>query len=552
MLHVNVKYDHKLSDVSFSTHEVYKLLSRVDVNKAYGADNLSPHILKQCASQLSPSLAILFTLSMKTGKVPSQWKASNVVPIHKKGDKSVIENYRPVSLLSCVSKIMERCIFNHIYPIVEPSLTKAQHGFMKNKSCTTQLLDMYHMIGNVLDASGQVDIIYLDFSKAFDSVNHKLLLHKLQSFGLNGNLLSWFNSYLTDRIQRVVLEGHTSEWLPVLSGVPQGSILGPLLFILFINDMPSSCFSSKTGLFADDAKVFKKIANNLDCILLQADLDRLYEWSVTWKMNFNHSKCKILTVSRRKAPVCYKYMLNGNILEHVTSFKDLGVLVSSDLSWKGHINNIVSKCNRVNGMIKRVVGYHAPENVTLNLYKSLTRSIVEYSAPVWSPQNANELIQLESVQRQMTRFITKFDGRSYQDRCIDLNLLPLCYRREISDLVFFYKCLHDKTQLHIENYIQTFDVNTSLRSSDCGLLLKPLLTKTETFKKSFFNRIVSEWNSLPIHIRESASVDSLKHKLTLHYKIKLQESFNVNSMCTWTSTCRCQPCVCNRMKIMFL
>ena len=160
-----------------------------------------------------------------------------------------------------------------MYPIVEPSISKVRHGFMRNKSCTTQLLDMYHTIGSVLDASGQTDIIYLDFSKASDSVNHKLLFHKLQFFGINGYILSWFNSYLTNRIQRVVLEGHASDWLPVLSGVPQGSILGPLLFILFINDMPLSCFSSKTGLFADDAKIYMEIKNNLDCTLLQADLD---------------------------------------------------------------------------------------------------------------------------------------------------------------------------------------------------------------------------------------------------------------------------------------
>ena len=173
-------------------------------------------------------------------------------------------------------------------------------------------------------------------------------------------------------------------------------------------------------------------------------------------------------------------------------------------------------------MIKRVVGYHAPNNVTFNLYKSLTRSIVEYSAPVWSPQNVNELIRLESVQRAMTRFVTKFDGRRYQDRCIDLNLLPLCFRREISDLVFFYKCLHDKIKIPIENYTQFID-NTSRRSGNCGLLLKPLLIKTVTFKKSFFHRIVSEWNSLPIQMRDSTSVNSFKHQLMLHYKLKLQQ-----------------------------
>ena len=163
--------------------------------------------------------------------------------------------------------------------------------------------------------------------------------------------------------------------------------------------MPLSCILSKTGLFADDAKVYKTIEDILACTLLQADLNRLYEWSVTWKMNFNHSKCKILTVSRRKAPVDFNYMLNGNNIEQVTSFKDLGVLVSSDLNWKAHIHNVVSKCNRVNGMIKRVVGYHAPNNVALNLYTSLTRSIAEYSTPVLSPQHSNELTQLESIKR---------------------------------------------------------------------------------------------------------------------------------------------------------
>ena len=151
----------------------------------------------------------------------------------------------------------------------------------------------------------------------------------------------------------------------------------------------------------------------------------------------------------------------------------------------------------------------------------------------------------------MTRFVTRFDSRSYQDRCIDLNLLPLCFRREISDLVFFYKCLHDKIKIPIVNHSQFID-NTSRRSGDCGLLLKPLLIRTENWKKSFFYRIVTEWKYFPIHIRDSTSVNSFKHQLMLHYKLKLQQSFNVNYLCSCTSTCRCQPCVCNRMKNLFL
>ena len=542
----------KLSNVFFSKDDVYKVLCTLNSHKAYGCDNLSPLVLRECASQLSPSLALLFNLSMSAGVVPNQWKEANVVPIHKKGDTNNVENYRPVSLLSSVSKVMERCIYNQIYPVVEPRLSTAQHGFMKFKSCTTQLLDMYHMIGSVLDASGQADIIYLDFSKAFDSVNHKLLIHKLKAFGVNGKLLSWLHSYLSNRTQHVVLEGNESKWLPVLSGVPQGSILGPLLFLLFINDMPSVCKSSKIGLFADDAKIFRKIDDVSDCLLLQSDIDMLYKWSVIWKMNFNPSKCKVLTVSRRKAPVCFNYCLNGIVLEHVTSFKDLGVLVATDLSWKDHIDTVVGKCNRVNGMIKRVVGFHAPPNVTLNLYKSLTRSITEYSSPVWSPQTSKELCHIESVQRSITRFITRFDGSSYKDRCIHLNILPLCYRREFSDLVFFYKCFHNEIKFDLSNLCQYYDETSSRRSAKSGLLLKPLLTRTESFKRSYFNRIVSEWNSLPLAIRGISTLYSFRKQLLIHYTTKLHEVFSTDNMCTWTSTCRCQQCVCYRLRQLYM
>ena len=315
--------------------------------------------------------------------------------------------------------------------------------------------------------------------------------------------------------------------------------------------MPSSCISSKIGLFADDAKAFRKINIVTDSLLLQVDIDMLYKWSVIWKMDFNPSKCKVLTVSRRKAPVVFNYNLNGIILEHVTSFRDLGVLVAADLSWKGHIETVVGKCNRVNGMIKRVVGYHAPPNVSLNLYKSLTRSITEYSSPVWSPQTTKELKQLESVQRNMTRFITRFDGSSYKERCIHLNILPLCYRREISDLVFFYKCIHSRINFNLDNLCQYYDQTSSRRSAKSGLLLKSLMTRTEVFKQSYFNRIVSEWNLLPLVIRDSSSLYSFKHQLSFHYANKLDVIFNTDNICTWTSTCRCQKCVCDRSKQIY-
>ena len=232
----------------------------------------SSRILKECANALDPSITLLFKKSFASGHIPAtQWKQANVVPVHKKGNKSQVSNYRPISLLCIVSKVMERYIYNSVYNIVEPLINTHQHGFMTGKSCTTQLLSVYDTVGKHLDEGKQTDMIFFDFSKAFDSVNHNLLINKLQKLGFSGKLLLWITDYLKDPSQRVVLDGSTSEWVPVTSGVPQGSILGPLLFLLFINDMPDCTEHS------DDAKYFRIIINIEDCEQLQRDLNSLYE-----------------------------------------------------------------------------------------------------------------------------------------------------------------------------------------------------------------------------------------------------------------------------------
>ena len=247
----------KLSDIDLTISEVAAVLRNLDPNKACGPDGIPSRILSKVADEIAPSLCILFNMSLSIGVVPAKWKFANITPVFKKDDPTITSNYRPISLLCVISKVLERCVFNHCYHHLSPSFYQFQHGFLKGKSTTTQLLEVYHDILDSVASGNEVDVIYLDLSKAFDKVPHNLLLLKLKHYGINGSLLSWFGSYLTDRYQRVALDGSFSDWLPVTSGVPQGSILGPLLFVLYVNDVPNYIqYNSTIALFADDSKLF--------------------------------------------------------------------------------------------------------------------------------------------------------------------------------------------------------------------------------------------------------------------------------------------------------
>lgn len=535
--------DYSLGTVHFSVQEVLSQMKSLDVNKACGPDNLSPRVLKECYKELAPSLTLLFEKSMQTGTIPSQWRQANVVPVYKKGSKTSVENYRPISLLCVASKLMERCVYNHMLTAVKPFIHPLQHGFMKGRSCTTQLLSVYNRVGQCLDRGKQTDIVYLDFSKAFDSVSHRLLIHKLQIFGLHGNLLNWVTSYLSGRNQRVIVEGSYSDWLPVTSGVPQGSILGPLLFLLYINDMPLVANCSNIALFADDAKCIKKVSSLADALELQSDLSRLHNWSKEWCLCFNVDKCKVLTVSRALTTVSFDYNIGGCILEHVGNFKDLGVVVDSSLTFKDHVSSLICRANAVSGMIKRTVGYNAPRNVTLQLYTALTRSSLDYCSPVWSPYLNCDIKQVESVQRSMTRYVLGYPNEtSYQERCLQLNILPLSYRREVNDLILLFKYIHSIYDVSLDETLELVSENSGLRSGSRGLLLKSKLATTEHFKRFYFNRVVVMWNNLPRALRDCQNLIGFKKGVEDFYFVKLSLSYDTDKPCTWTTGCQCQVC----------
>ena len=277
-----------------------KLLKDINVHKATGPDNISGIFIKSVCEEVVDVLVLIFQTSLDCGRIPTAWKEAFITPLFKKGDRSKPSNYRPVSLTSICCKLLEHVIHSNVISHLDQHgiLSDAQHGFRKERSCESQLILTVQDLANSLNEGEQVDAILLDFSKAFDKVPHQRLLAKLRNYGVRGQLLEWISDFLLGRTQSVVLEGQHSSRAPVTSGVPQGTVLGPLLFLVYINDMPD-CVSSTPRLFADDCLLYRVVRSVADAAKLQQDLDQLQEWESTWLMEFNPDKCEVLRITKK-------------------------------------------------------------------------------------------------------------------------------------------------------------------------------------------------------------------------------------------------------------
>ena len=365
----------KLDSVSIDESDVRAKLKRLREDKSAGPDELSPRFLHIVGEYLSYPLMVMFNKTLKDGKVPDDWKSSNIAPIFKNGKRGLPKNYRPVSLTSQVSNIFESIIGDRIVYHLESQclLRDSQHGFRKGKSCLTNLLTFLDRVTGSVDEGDAVDVVFLDLAKAFDKVPHQRLIKKLKIHGIEGDLLNWIVSWLTGRKQRVCFNGHLSRWRRVTSGVPQGSVLGPILFLIYINDLDGGIVNWILK-FADDTKVFAKIRSADDASSLQRDLDRLVQWAREWQMMFNVKKCKVMHMGRKNPR--YQYRMNGQVLETVKQEKDLGVVISDDLKVSNQCSMAYLKANRTLGLIKRTIEYKS-EFIMLRLYKSLVRPHLE-------------------------------------------------------------------------------------------------------------------------------------------------------------------------------
>ena len=449
-------YRQPLESLLFTEEQVSKAIDHIKASKSQGPDNIHPKLIKETKSAIKKPLKILFTKSLEEEKIPTIWKKANVTAIFKKGEKSKAENYRPISLTSVPGKLMERLVKNAIVEHMTTNnlFSEAQHGFLKGKSCVTQLLEYLEDITEAMDNGNDVDVIYLDFCKAFDKIPHRRLIKKLEKYGIKGKVLNWIRDFLSERQQRVFIKGSSSTWTDIASGVPQGSVLGTTLFLVYINDLPEA-IEGLVKIFADDTKVYRAIESTETPELLQNDVSKSEYWGDEWKMFYNTDKCHHVHIGENTEASKYEMGSgdNRNTIKRVESEKDLGVFIDEKLNFRDHITKKVNIANRNLGIIFRSFTYMDKE-MFLNLYKSMVRPHIEYATQVWSPQYKKDKITLENVQRRATRLVKSIKHLSYSERLKTLGLPTLEYRRERADMIQVYKILHDIDKADREKLFQ--------------------------------------------------------------------------------------------------
>ena len=514
------KVKSSVDTVNITTEDMYKCLKSLKVSKSPGPDNVHPRILKEAAEVLAYPLKLLFDSTIKAGKIPTKWKTAEVRPIFKKGAKSDPGNYRPVSLTSVICKVFETFIRDTLcsHLINNDLLSTDQFGFCKGRSCVTQLLSTLYDWFAFLDQNIPVDAIYLDFRKAFDTVPHKRLLSKLSGYGVKSNLLSWIEDFLSNRTQYVSINGQCSESVPVSSGVPQGSVLGPSLFIYYINDLPSVC-EALAKIFADDTKSYNGIRTLDDCCKLQRTLNALQEWSAKWLMGFNTGKCGVMHLGKNNPKYDYVMKEGGEdkILTKTTCEKDLGVFIDKNLNFKEHIIKEVKRARQTAGIIHRNITNKTPD-IMVPLFKSMVRPIVEYANPVWAPYLKQDIKCIENVQKHFTKKIYGMRKKNYHERLRFLKLPSLEYRRLRGDMIEVYKILHGIYDPKTTDKLLTRMPENSITRKANNLNLVKKRSNQNPFQNFFTNRINNTWNALPNDVVNAMNVNSFKNKIDAYFR----------------------------------
>ena len=511
-----------MPDVEISREKVLTVLDSLDPTGAAGPDAVHPKLLRSCAGELAGPLQFLFVKSLLEGVVPDAWRESVIIPIHKGGSRYEPLNYRPVSLTSVPCKCMERILVMAISDYLEGNdiLSRHQFGFRKGRSTEDQLLLTYAEVSSWMDAGYIVDVVLLDFSKAFDVVNHRILISKLREIGISEQVVVWVQSLIGGRSMRVAVDGVESLPREVGSGVPQGSVVGPILFLIYVNYLSAGLFSSCKS-FADDFKLYLRYkrdenSGSLGRASLQTDLDRISLVAGSWNLALNPEKCVVLRFARGSSGVATDfrpYYLNGRALRFVQSHRDLGVVVDVRMRFHQHVREVVAKASGLASNILRSTVCREPDFM-VTLFVTHIRPILDYCSSVWNVGYLGDSRLLEAVQRSWTRNIEGLAGLNYSARLESLGLFSVKGRLVRSDLIKYWKIVRGCTEDSEIAGLLCRTTNTRTRGHGYRLHQKNCATDA---KIRFFDvRCVHRWNQLPAHVVEADSLASFKRMLAEH------------------------------------
>lgn len=486
-IHVDAETYPTMEEISIGRQGVELLLTKLDQRKAPGPDNIPAIAIKNFAKHC-PSfidcVGTIFRSSLKEGKVPHDWKTAVIKPIYKGGNRTDRNNYRPISLTSILAKTMEHIICSRMWQHINNTeiLKTNQHGFRKYLNTTTQLLHVIHRAAEAHDSKKENHLISFDFSKAFDKVPHNLLIFKLKKYNFDNKCIDWIGDWLLGRSSVVSVNGMTSSQFSVKSGVPQGSVLGPLLFILYVSDIADKITNSDCRLYADDTVL---CSSHPDPQAIQADINELFEWANTWGMKFNQLKCCHIQIG--KDTPATRFNLGREQIPVSKSVKYLGVHINTNLKWNTHVSKITAKANRTLGILKRNLK-GAPKKTKLLAFNSMVKPILEYASQVWSPHTIGLSNILEKVQNNALRWIFWLNKRDSITECRERNeILSLSDRRDELDTLFLRKVEAGLYNIQLNEYIK---FKPELHNTRGNTLSHQ--HRTNVWRYSFYNRIKAQ------------------------------------------------------------